>query len=138
MRVNWDTQSTSPPISFTLAFHIVPELSLNTRIVRLKLVSHTETTSYTDHSLHLLRKNIDVGGRVVYTQPQLAQLLHRKQIGCEYRPIPMPTRTIKPREICDTVSPSTTSDMFVCVTSWENQINLRRAHLTLTQRELAG
>ena len=115
MRVNWDTQRISPCISLTFAFHMSPEELENTfkdslcegPSVESKtgIVSNrVNSDKMTRKSPHFLGEILNVSGIVICVMP-IFSLFHRGVQCVEWHlPTPMPTSTINPREISDTIS----------------------------------
>ena len=70
MRVNWDTQRTSPCISLTFAFHMSPEGLENTfrdnlHEVEFSGISSRAFSNRSEVTSHFLCEILDVGGVVI-------------------------------------------------------------------------
>lgn len=120
-RVNCDTQRISPSISFTLAFHILlgSTGSLNTRRFRLEVARfswiykwaatqvYVEVSERKD-SRHLLIKK---EASETLLSVKIYRERKRKVVEKQKSPVPMPTSTIRPRDIWE-ITWFSTSDRF--------------------------
>jgi hypothetical protein len=116
MRVNWDTQRISPCMSLTFVFHMSPEGLENTFRDSLHHDGHSLTLATESivnemrtNNTHFLRETLDVRGVVICVWQDFFFFSHSITMRCMlmlkwHLPTPMPTSTINPREISDTIS----------------------------------
>ena len=105
MSVNCETQSISPSISFTLAFHIwFVTGSSKTRKDRLRGYQPGRKRDLCNRHFLRQRGNISVG--IIYSKRRASREMEQK--GCkDTEPIPIPTRTKSPFPIFEITSLST-------------------------------
>lgn len=113
--VNWETQSTSPAMSFTLWRHITPSTSSKTRSDKLQVSIHDKSMlnlwgRWTHIFLAMYSESSCLSSTLVEVQLRSLFLYHNLHIFC--LPVPMPSNTTSPFEIEDTTSPSTAQVMW--------------------------